>query len=1021
MTGTEPLFLRQIAVSNFRSFGEAKSIMVRPVPGVTVIAGANGLGKTSLLEAIEWALTGTVRRLAASAATAGVTGKDVEKALTREGAPTGSHHRVQLLFDNEVSVTREWDLEITGGETPIRSVEELLTSSDWHRQIDDLSAYLATTHFLSQAAGLRLTARSPKDRWKDLSGLTGGLAVDEMVNRLGVGATKAFNREVEKAEGDVAAAARRLEYFRRILREIAQADALLGAQSALSPAEALEQAHAIAAEFGALTGQRPDLPAMAVEALAVVAEAVRQARAQAELRDRAIQAAARALQSWIAQGDAIRRMDEDIQAGEAATEAAAAEANGKAALEVQARSVLEAAQGGCASVSQYRDRLDSRLSAFRQIQEVDKERGPCSEAINEAVAEHGRIESEKQRLERDLERVRGIDDEVAAHNKDLTADRALKLRASKVLEAEERAREIQPELAVARDRRRLLEARHNGLTRELDDLDAGLKDAEARLEELRTTATKRAGLVTELLGQLHAHETDCPFCQTPFKTHDELAGLAQQAAEKQDPALGETAAQLKEMRHRRDGLKATRTELDRTITVAKAVETEHTGVVENAAEMVSAFPHLPGAGGRPAREALDWLSHRIAHLEGECERLKVERRLLDPDGKLSARLPGILSRLDEAGKTLERERGRGNALDQRRGEAIGVLVADTELAAFDEAATNDALEKALRDLADAATGETLAQAMLNSAIRDRQTADAQRRRCAEHVDLLRRDREELERQRLAARTGWEEAGLPGEPSELALSAAQRETGRRTERLPHLSDRCDATAKGLERWQSNESVQNLKIERERTIREEKAANAEDCEKRLEQHVFKCQRRVDTCRRARRLAGTAADTIKSEHKGFLEEVINPLNNLTDAFSRAWSFFPEFSTELATGISNSQTHVKAQALGHPANLIHSEGQAGVFSLSFLLAASTAYPWSRWRALLLDDPLQYNDILHKAAFLDLLRPLVAERNYQVFLSTHDLEEARFIGRKCKNARLPFTLIQLRAIGDNGVEYDIE
>ena len=1021
MTGTGPLFLRKVAVSNFRSFGEAKSIMVKPVPGVTVIAGANGLGKTSLLEAIEWALTGTVRRLVASAATAGVTGKDVEKALTREGAPTGSHHRVQLLFDNEVSVVRERDWKITGGETSIPSVEALLKSSDWHQEIDDLSAYLATTHFLSQAAGLRLTARAPKERWKDLSGLTGGLAVDEMVKRLGVGATKAFNREVEKAEDDEIAAAKRLEDFRRILREIAQADALLGAQSALSPAEALEQARAIALEFGALTGQRPDLPATAVDALVVVAEAVKQARSQSELRDRAMQAAARALQSWIAQGDAIRRKDEDIQAAEAATEAAASEASGKAALEAQARSALEAAREKHTSVSRHRDRLDSRLRAFRQIQEVDKERGPCSEAIDEAAAEHGRIESEKQRLERDLERVRGIDDEVVAHEKDLTADRALKLQASKVLEAAELARALQPELAVARDRRRSLEARHNELTRELDDLEAGLKDAEARLEELRTTATKRAGLVTELLGQLHAHETDCPFCQTHFKTHDELAGLAQQAAEQQDPALGETAARLKELRHRRDGLKATRTELERTITVAKAVETEHTGVVENAAEMASGFPHLPGVGGRPAREALDWLSRRIAHLEGECDRLKTERLLLDPDGKLSARLPGILSRLDEAGKTLERERGRGNALEQRRGEASGVLTADTELATFDEPATIDALERTTQDLADAARGETLAQEVLDSAIRDRQTADAQRSRCAEHADLLRRDREELERQRLAARTGWEEAGLPGEPSALALSDAQRETDRRTERLLHLSDRCDATAKGLERWQSNESVQELKSERERTIQEEKAANAEDCEKRLEQHLAKCQRRVDTCKRARRLAVTAADTIKSEHKGFLEEVINPLNNHTNAFTKAWSSFPDFSTELATGISNSQTHVKAQALGSPANLIHSEGQAGVFSLSFLLAASTAYPWSRWRALLLDDPFQYNDILHKAAFLDLLRPLVAEQKYQVFMSTHDLEEARFIGRKCKNARLPFTLIQLRAIGENGVEYDIE
>jgi len=66
-----------------------------------------------------------------------------------------------------------------------------------------------------------------------------------------------------------------------------------------------------------------------------------------------------------------------------------------------------------------------------------------------------------------------------------------------------------------------------------------------------------------------------------------------------------------------------------------------------------------------------------------------------------------------------------------------------------------------------------------------------------------------------------------------------------------------------------------------------------------------------------------------------------------------------------------------------------------SILCAVSTAYRWSRWRALLLDDPLQHNDIIHTAAFVDVMRNLVEEEKYQLVMSSHDRAESDFIGRK--------------------------
>jgi DNA replication and repair protein RecF len=45
----------EVSLTDFRCYSEARFV---PAPGVTVVAGANGEGKTSLLEAIGWAATG---------------------------------------------------------------------------------------------------------------------------------------------------------------------------------------------------------------------------------------------------------------------------------------------------------------------------------------------------------------------------------------------------------------------------------------------------------------------------------------------------------------------------------------------------------------------------------------------------------------------------------------------------------------------------------------------------------------------------------------------------------------------------------------------------------------------------------------------------------------------------------------------------------------------------------------------------------------------------------------------------
>src|SRR5271163_3648368 len=61
-TPTAPTFLTSISVVGFRGIGSQARLDLYPAPGLMVVSGRNGSGKSSFAEALELALTGTSYR-----------------------------------------------------------------------------------------------------------------------------------------------------------------------------------------------------------------------------------------------------------------------------------------------------------------------------------------------------------------------------------------------------------------------------------------------------------------------------------------------------------------------------------------------------------------------------------------------------------------------------------------------------------------------------------------------------------------------------------------------------------------------------------------------------------------------------------------------------------------------------------------------------------------------------------------------------------------------------------------------
>jgi DNA-binding MarR family transcriptional regulator len=174
---------------------------------------------------------------------------------------------------------------------------------------------------------------------------------------------------------------------------------------------------------------------------------------------------------------------------------------------------------------------------------------------------------------------------------------------------------------------------------------------------------------------------------------------------------------------------------------------------------------------------------------------------------------------------------------------------------------------------------------------------------------------------------------------------------------------------------------------------------------------------------------SEDLQTHADDFSARVLDPLNTVIDDFNEAMLSTPGESVQF-----KADTRVDATSFGMalryrervenaietqkdlPPQVVLSEGQMAANGFSILCAASTAYPWSRWRALLLDDPLQHNDIIHTAAFVDVMRNMVELNGYQLIMSSHDRGESDFIARKFDAAGLPCTTVSLTAPSDKGV-----
>ncbi|MCM6775758.1 AAA family ATPase [Nocardia sp. CDC159] len=142
--GHSGIFVSAIRVRGFRGIGREAALRLNPGPGLTLVVGRNGSGKSSFAEAAELALTGVNRRW------------EGRSAVWREGwrnLHEGSVARIDLELttagsDAPLTITREWGAadDLSGGSWTQRRKGQPPTEfrvADWSRDLELYRPFLS--------------------------------------------------------------------------------------------------------------------------------------------------------------------------------------------------------------------------------------------------------------------------------------------------------------------------------------------------------------------------------------------------------------------------------------------------------------------------------------------------------------------------------------------------------------------------------------------------------------------------------------------------------------------------------------------------------------------------------------------------------------------------------------------------------------------------------------------------------------------------------------------------------------
>lgn len=1025
-----PLYLKHVALRQFRSFATL-DVEIAAQPGVLIVHGSNGLGKSSLFDALEWALSDRIDHFRDAN---GVNKPGTYLCRWREGEPGPTSTTMTFSDDNVIErslLSAKSTKSQLAGNVP--DITAFLRAPAWQQRISELQRYLLLTHFLGQSTLSRLTYRKSTERFDILKEAAQSTAIEAIANSLhGQGnntVVRAYSRQIETLERDA-----------KTMGDLLEQEASLWAEAQISGAihetSVRTEARRIAVQLaGAQLGNRDasgtpgiDIEPTVERLQATVDQIGRDClMAEGQLEDaRRLHGERQRALADIAEVAASRSTTQtrlDVLGGEL---------DRARALQSERRTDVATHQNASASATRAVAHLRALRDARALVAKLTIEHRDS--VIARAAAEQAKVTTERDvsLAERRRQIVQRITGEIGQCDEELDRLRDSMATVDQVIACDGRIRDQSNTLTKA-------EAANPNIDHAVERAEATVAGAAesvnaqaAVVEGLRDTVDTMSNGIASIATHLPVDACDCPLCATHFDSAAALQARVSTAAQRLAPAL---LAQEDALRSLSDARDARIAELQQLRAAQSAIRLERTALDAEREQRVRLLARLDGgASDKPAtmRARRARLADAIAALSASRHR-KVR-------WQTHQALGGPASNAEHSRAVRTRDAAQ-RALDATT-RASADLATALERAKADEANANSAVgsdreigpDELPAILHEAEATSRRVQEDVSSATRVLTDADASvgaleaeraglRARLIE-IDSRKTDLDQTQRRIsddwLALRRFGPEPDLATvQDVERRIAALRLAAKDATGQLARLREGRLAWARQLSHRAVLEQIREQVDGPPNGAREELLASATS---------LRSQKQTDAeaIRQVKEIARAASVDISAELEDFNSEYIKPLGFVMSRINQAILCDPRVGIDLH--IKKKKIEQSAVKVGEVPKavgdidpvLVHSEGQMAALAVSMLCAASLTFPWSRWKALVLDDPLQHNDSIHAAAFADLMGNLVTAEGYQILLSTHDVAQAEFLMRKFRSRRIECTTLSLLGIGKEGVEWSV-
>lgn len=981
--------LKKITISNARRFG--KDVEIDLSSGANIFLAPNGTGKTTIFEAIEFALTGSIQRL-----------RNPPLSLIRD-----KENGVDVRLDFDTGNFCE--VNYRKGQQPILKGDHDLIFPN--RRTEDISFLLRLTHLIEQRGNNWFIQ---KDEASQAGDLLDKISIGKdlsIIAKTKTSTLSAATRTIGEKRGDldrhkeevssfeskiIDRDAAKLTYVLTPLNEIF--DRIQGIHKQFSNTQTIGS---IDQNLNAIVGYRGVVSATIVksnEDNRQLLSNLLNLESKLPLYQKNHKDIADKVKQVIEQSGVSQKAIEDLES---------------------VRKEIVVLQDFLNKAKDLQNNLQKSKESFNKRKEEEAKLGAIENSIK-STSDSIPQQKEKLRIETDL---------IEKLNADIAKFNAIRQREAEVLKKQGELVSLQSiiddwnnYLARLNELNALisdLNLKQKGSQKKIEDYQLELSaaeklmgESEVKLDALKTASDAILSAVGIIGTNLPEDQSKCPVCNAEYKP-DELKRQIAIALQQIDPVLSSEIETNKTLRQNVDKKKQHLQEEKAKLSKLAESLSENEESLKNIQAYINekCMPKLPDK--KTVNEAEEWLKNEKNENVNNLTKVTADKKDFgkEPSSEELSKLKTSSDQIRDIVQSSEVNiRMLQASLDNIKHEIEKI---DLSLATVDTKQLDEKITDATKAV------DTATQNITNMS-REQEQIEKNKKNAEDQIMDLNLAVSKLNGQQNEILEQWKSCDLIDIPLLETLVKKRETLLKQADSIKQRSEELNRLAEELGRWTAAEKFEELDKEIKEKCKNETEqvylTNLKYKSAGLEQELNSIIERKAALDKLYQKIGEEVNGVHQKIKAInplwvsllKKVVVNP--RFVDTHLESYSYRNKPQAEVKIDLHDSQVSVMDVA---------SEAQATDLQLTFMLSMASSYKWTPWKSLLLDDPTQHHDLVHASGVFDLLRDYITEQNFQVLMGTHDTVQGKFFQRKLQNDAIDVKIWRLIA-NDDGVRAEV-